>query len=108
MASVVRDYRLIAAEKVAQRSSKIPQNWLISAESSKDATHLLNIPSSCGVLNEVEIEVTSEYDATALIEKLRAGDFTAEQVAVAFCKRAAIAQQLASYHPASFFYMSRV
>ncbi|KAK7914082.1 hypothetical protein PG985_011785 [Apiospora marii] len=94
MASTTKDYKIIAAEKVSQRSSKIPKDWLIPTESFKDATHLLNIPTSCEILDEVEIEITSDYDATALIGKLQAGDFSAEQVAVAFCKRAAIAQQL--------------
>ncbi|KAK7994338.1 hypothetical protein PG991_015926 [Apiospora marii] len=101
MASTTKDYKIIAAEKVSQRSSKIPKDWLIPTESFKDATHLLNIPTSCEILDEVEIEITSDYDATALIGKLQAGDFSAEQVAVAFCKRAAIAQQLPSPGPAA-------
>lgn len=92
----MRGYKIIAAEKLAQRSSKIPQDWLVSRGSFKDATHLLNTPNSCGILSEVEIEITSNYDATALLGKLRDGSFSAEQVAVAFCKRAAIAQQLVS------------
>lgn len=90
----MRNYQVIAAEKVAQRSSKIPKDWLISPDSSKDATNLLHIPTTCGVLSDVEYNITSNYDATALLEKLRAGEFSAEQVTRAFCKRAAVAQQL--------------
>ncbi|KAK8000395.1 amidase [Apiospora arundinis] len=99
----MRNYQVIAAEKVAQRSSKIPKDWLISPDSSKDATNLLHIPTTCGVLSNVEYNITSNYDATALLEKLRAGEFSAEQVTRAFCKRAAVAQQLVNCLTEIFF-----
>ncbi|KAK7984278.1 hypothetical protein PG989_011680 [Apiospora arundinis] len=99
----MRNYQVIAAEKVAQRSSKIPKDWLISPDSSKDATNLLHIPTTCGVLSDVEYNITSNYDATALLEKLRAGEFSAEQVTRAFCKRAAVAQQLVNCLTEIFF-----
>jgi amidase len=56
----------------------------------------MEVPVTCGVLSEIECDITSNYDATALLEKLRVGFWTVEQVTVAFCKRAAIAQQLVS------------
>jgi amidase len=90
------DYHSIAAEKRLQRNEKIPKDWLIPAELYQDATNVLEIPLTCGILNDVELEITSDYDATALLEKLKNGVWSAEQVTVAFCKRAAIAQQLVS------------
>lgn len=94
MSEAQLDYQKIAAEKRLQRSSEIPEDWLIPTGLYRDATNVLEVPSTCGVLNGVELEITSKYDATALLEKLKTGVWSAEQVTIAFCKRAAIAQQL--------------
>ena len=94
MTSTRKDYQVIAAEKAAQRNSKIPEDWRITREPFNSATNLLQVPTTCGVLSDIECDITSNYDATALLVKLRAGEFSAEQVTIAFCKRAAIAQQL--------------
>ncbi|GME34954.1 hypothetical protein M1821_007645 [Neofusicoccum parvum] len=48
-------------------------------------------------------EITSNYDATALLEKIREGEFSAKDVTVAFCKRAAISQQLTNCLTEIFF-----
>ena len=92
-----KDYRSIAAEKQRQRQEKIPKEWLIDAQKYGEATNLLQVPVACGILDEVERQITSDYDATALLEKIRGGVWSAEQVTVAFCKRAAIAHQLVSF-----------
>lgn len=91
---MLKDYKTIAAEKQLQRQAKIPKEWLIPVEKYRNETNLLSIPATCGVLSEVELEITRDYDATDLLAKLKAGEYSAEQVTVAFCKRAAIAQQL--------------
>lgn len=98
MSPILGNYQSIAAEKRLQRSGKIPKSWLIPTETSHDATNILQVPVTCGVLNDVECKITSDYDATVLLEKLKSGVWSVEQVIVAFCKRAAIAQQLVS-HP---------
>lgn len=54
----------------------------------------MDVPDTCGLLSEVESRITSDFDATALLEELKNGTWSAEQVVIAFCKRAAIAQQL--------------
>ena len=53
-------------------------------------------------LNALECDITSNFDATALLQKLREGEWSAEQVTVAFCKRAAIAHQLVRLPRSSF------
>jgi amidase len=88
------DWRAIAKAKQAERWSKIPKEWIIREELYKGEINVTSIPTICGVLTENEIHITSDYDATALLEKLRVGKFSSEEVTVAFCKRAAIAQQL--------------
>jgi len=96
MASVVRDYKIIAAEKKLQQRSKIPKSWLISPSQIHGISNFLEVPVTCGILSSLEVEITSRYDATALVEKLKEGVWSVEQVTVAFCKRAAIAHQLVS------------
>lgn len=93
---ILRDYKTIAAEKQLQRSNKIPRAWLIPSSKLDGISNFLEAPVTCGILTELEVEITSKYDATALLEKLKGGIWSAEQVTVAFCKRAAIAQQLVS------------
>lgn len=97
MASQMKNYKVIAAAKKAQQQDKIPPSWQISAEKFQDATNVMDVPLSCGLLDETEAKITSDYDATALLEKLKARVWSAEQVTVAFCKRAAIAHQLVSF-----------
>lgn len=51
---------------------------------------------TCGLLNETELSITSDFDATALLERPKAVVWSVKQVTVAFCKRTAIEQQLVS------------
>jgi amidase len=96
MTGPIEDYRVISAEKKLQRSNKIPKEWLIDPDSFHDASNVLHVPITCGVLSTVESDITSNHDATALLERLRSGVWSAELCASAFCKRAAIAHQLVS------------
>lgn len=98
MASQRRNYKVLAAAKKAQQEDNIPQNWHIPVKSFQDATNVMDVPLSCGLLDETEAKITSDYDVTALLEKLKARVWSVEQVTVAFCKRAAIAHQLVSPH----------
>ncbi|TVY80709.1 putative amidase [Lachnellula suecica] len=103
MGSAFKDYKILAAEKQLQRSSKIPNNWLISPSEFRGISNVLKIPNTCGILTDLEIEITSKYDATALVERLKEGVWSVEEVTVAFCKRAAIAQQLVNCLTEIFF-----
>lgn len=96
MASEMKPYQVIAAKKRAQQLDRIPEDWRIPTEKFRNTTNVMDVPLSCGLLNETESRITSEYDATALLGQLKAGVWSVEQVTVAFCKRAAIAQQLVS------------
>ncbi|OAG08186.1 amidase [Paraphaeosphaeria sporulosa] len=102
MPAVYRDYRTIAAEKQIERQSKIPEEWLLH-ESYHGLSNLIDIPTTCGILSVLECHITSSHDATSLLEKLRSGVWSAEQVTIAFCKRAAIAHQLTNCLTEIFF-----
>jgi len=97
MVSEIKSYQAIAAAKKAQQLDSIPETWRIPTERFQNALNVMDVPLTCDLLNETEIRITSDYDATALLEKLKAGVWSVEQVTVAFCKRAAIAQQLVSW-----------
>ncbi|CZR70006.1 related to general amidase [Phialocephala subalpina] len=86
MLSEIKNYQAIAAEKRAQQWGKIPKNWRIPTERFHNAINVMDISLTCGLLNETESRITSNYDATALLEKLKAGVWSVEQVTVAFCK----------------------
>lgn len=96
MVSEIKSYQAISAKKKSQQQDSIPKAWRIPIERFKNATNVMDVPLTCGLLTETESRITSDYDATALLEQLKAGVWSAEQVTVAFCKRAAIAHQLVS------------
>ncbi|KAL2426979.1 Amidase [Exophiala dermatitidis] len=103
MSKLYKNYRTIAAEKQSERQSKIPKEWLLSSDQYHGASNLMQVPRTCGILSETEHHITSNFDATALLEKLKDGEWSAEQVTIAFCKRAAIAQQLTNCLTEIFF-----
>lgn len=107
MSEVFKDYQSISKTKRLQQQNQIPEEWLLSG-SYHEATNFMDVPLTCGVLNEVERNITSNFDATGLLEKLKDGEWTAEQVTLAFCKRAAIAHQLVCTLDHDFAWMPSV
>lgn len=55
---------------------------------------MLPVFKSCGLLSDRELEITDVQDCVALLEKVHSKEWSALEVTVAFCKRAAIAHQL--------------
>lgn len=94
-ATAVRAWQDIAKGKRNERDRKIPSEWRLKhADAFPPGSNVLHVPATCGILAAEELKITSDYDAVDLVELLRHGTYTAEAVTVAFCKRAAIAQQL--------------
>ncbi|RMY04753.1 hypothetical protein D0866_15293 [Hortaea werneckii] len=95
----------IAARKQRERADRIPSLWKlppahIPAES---RTNVLSVPRECGLLSEQELNITENYDASALVSALSSGKLKAVDVTTAFCKRAAIAHQLTNCLTEIFF-----
>ncbi|OQV08955.1 hypothetical protein CLAIMM_13151 [Cladophialophora immunda] len=84
-------YLEISRRKVAERESKIPAEWRISIP--EDDDNLLDLPRSCSLLSQRELDITEKHDSVALLEKIHAREYSSVEVTRAFCKRAAIAQQ---------------
>ena len=87
------DYLAVGRRKREQRDALIPSKWRLS-EKSRQTVPLTSIPETCGILSSREVEITSRYDAVELLAKVRAKEISAEETTLAFCKRAAIAQQV--------------
>ncbi|RDW65947.1 uncharacterized protein DSM5745_09686 [Aspergillus mulundensis] len=97
-----------AKAKVSETQDNIPVEWRLplsySDVCSQDSHEsVLDIPRRCGILSPRESDITESFDATALLEKLASREFSAVEVTTAFCKRAAIAQQLTSCLTEMFF-----
>jgi amidase len=100
-APVIADWQELAKSKRDSVAAKIPKNWLLPTNLTSHYTqtsrlNVLDVPRSCGLLNEQELAITEKYDATALIELMTTGKLKSVDVVTAFCKRAAIAQQCVS------------
>ncbi|KAF7941631.1 uncharacterized protein EAE97_006468 [Botrytis byssoidea] len=98
-----KPYLVLSAQKEATQHSLIPQEWRLPTEKYQNMSNVMEVPLSCGLLNETEHHITSDYDATALLGLLKNGVFTVEQAITAFCKRAAIAHQLTNCLTEIFF-----
>lgn len=74
--------------KREQQASRIPKEWLLPAESipPPGTLNVLDIPRKCGILDEQDLKITENYDATALVEELAAGRLKSVDVTRAFCK----------------------
>lgn len=84
----------VAARKKRERFSRIPEEWRLPEDLLYSRSYL-SIPSNSvpSILSPKEYSITNTHDATSLAKAIRERKLTAEEVAVAYCKRAAIAQQ---------------
>ncbi|KAI5253963.1 amidase [Aureobasidium subglaciale] len=87
-------WQLIARRKQQEQSNLIPEAWKVKTRPAANRNNVLSVPRECAILSDKEIEITEKYDATALVKELAAKRLKSVDVVTAFCKRAAIAQQL--------------
>jgi Asp-tRNA(Asn)/Glu-tRNA(Gln) amidotransferase A subunit family amidase len=88
------NWQPIAKRKQAERASRIPKEWLLRSPIDEKRLHVLDVPRESGILTSEELRLTEQFDATALVSGLRTGLLKSVDVVTAFCKRAAIAQQV--------------
>jgi hypothetical protein len=83
--------------------NSIPKQWLLPADKLPPATqkNVTDFPRQSGLLSERELSIT-DTSATALVAEMGKGSLTAEEVVVAFLKRAVLGHQLVNY-PQAFF-----
>ncbi|KAH0351003.1 amidase, partial [Aureobasidium melanogenum] len=97
-----KTYIDISRAKCEQRDRLIRNEWKISKKLAL-GNNVLEVPKTCGILTDREITITEDNDAVDIVDKIRQQEYTAEEVTVAFCKRAAVAQQLTNCLTEIFF-----
>ncbi|KAJ6263610.1 Acetamidase [Drechslerella dactyloides] len=96
-------YLDICRRKRAAQQALIPAEWRLKSLPDESVNDVRGIPRECGILTNREIEITETFDAVELAEKIRLRTYSCYEVALAFCKRAAIAQQLLNCLTEIFF-----
>ena len=99
---VSSSWSTLVAEKQKQCEQKIPEAWRLSPEHlslfTRPGIDLIaaNACRKSGIMSELELDITEKYTATELVQRLATREISALDTTTAFCKRAAIAQQLVS------------
>lgn len=91
----VQSWEEISLEQQAIRDAAIPKEWILKDLPAESALDVMEVPYKSGIMTQRELEIT-EQDATSLLEQMACGSLTSYEVTLAFCKRAAIAQQVVS------------
>ncbi|CAF1403491.1 unnamed protein product [Rotaria magnacalcarata] len=93
--SSTHDWEEKAIKKRSSLLDLIPQEWRLPESI---LTALPNdctmIPAQCGILSELDLEITEINEIDELVHRIAEGRYTAVEVTTAYCKRAAIAHQL--------------
>lgn len=90
-------WEITGAKKRMERERQIPEMWRLPESVKTSEPNVLDVPNKCGILTPEEISITSDYDALDIVQLTKTGKFSVEAITIAFCKRAAIAQQLVMY-----------
>lgn len=99
--AISAEWQSLVDDKRAKLQAQIPKEWVlpktitekVDPESSVSAFDLF---SGTTILSKEELAITEQYTASELVQAMVQRKFTSVQVTTAFCKRAAIAQQLVS------------
>jgi amidase len=103
------NWKTIAALHREKQVEAVPSEWLLpekqlqALRGAGDAGSRLienKAVQRSGLLSEKELDITEQYTASELLDRLHRQHITSEEVTVAFCKRASLAQQLVrgAYH----------
>ncbi|KAE8390291.1 Acetamidase [Aspergillus alliaceus] len=84
-------WETVAADKRARLEKSIPDEWRIKSRPIEGPA--IDLPDRLGILSSAELKITNS-SATELVAQLCDGTLKAVDVTLAFCKRAALAQQL--------------
>ena len=97
------DWAIAAAAKRSARAALIPPAYRLPPAEIEclPRTHDLReyVSNECSLLSDRDKEITNLDEASELLQRLREGVYTAVEVTEAFCRRAAVAQQLVSPAP---------
>ena len=96
-------WREKARQKRQQQAASIPAAWRLQTVPT-DFKDCRPVIESCGILSAAELGITNTADGPTILHNLVVSrTWTSEAVATAFCKRAAVAQQLIGCCTEMFF-----
>jgi amidase len=108
-------WQTLSATHRERQKRAIPGEWLLEPHRIEQLKHAgtqaegrlieADVVRESGLLTEAELAITQDFTAVELLKKISSRDLTSLQVVKAFGKRAALAQQLASYSLGSLFRM---
>ncbi|KAI0374200.1 general amidase [Pilatotrama ljubarskyi] len=81
------------AEKRRRQQASVPQEWTIPAVPDAQS-NVLDVPDTCGLLTDRELEITGTTDVAMLLKNLASAEWSAVEVTTAFSKRAIVAHQV--------------
>ncbi|KAJ4004799.1 hypothetical protein NW752_009535 [Fusarium irregulare] len=98
-------WQSLAALHREKQVEAVPKEWLLSDKQLQTGDRLIEskVVQKSGLLSEKEIEITERYNASDLLRKIHRQEVSSEDVVVAFCKRASLAQQYTSCLTEIFF-----
>lgn len=105
MAASLPAWKTAARQRRQRQLALIPQEWrLDNIPSAAEAKCTHPVVESCGILTPLELEITKvSNSAPYILGKIHSSAWSAYEVTVAFCKRAAVVQQLTSCLTEIFF-----
>lgn len=89
-------WQQVARERKQKQIDSIPKEWLIDTSALDDRSHVMDVPLTCGLLTERELEITEVSDVDYILQKLASAEWSSVEVTTAYYKRAIIAHQLVS------------
>ncbi|KAH8698737.1 alpha-glucosidase [Talaromyces proteolyticus] len=104
-----KNWESLVAAKREELQKSIPNAWRLTGKQlklfSQKGINLVaaDVCRKSGILSESELDITENYTAQELLQKLAAGEVSALETTTGFCKRASIAQQLLSCLTETFF-----
>ncbi|KAJ6621894.1 general amidase [Mycena sp. CBHHK59/15] len=87
------DWEARCANRKRAQLESIPSEWIIQPIP-KTQLNVMDVPRQCGLLSDLEMEITETVDVRIILDKLRSAQWSSVEVTTAFYKRAIIAQQL--------------
>lgn len=104
MMSSFQSWQEKAVQKRALLHDLIPHEWKLHETIMKSPPkNSTTVPSQCGILSKLDIEITEIDNIEELAQRIANGQYSAVEVTEAYCKRASIAQQLVNCLAEIFF-----
>ncbi|KAL3478998.1 putative acetamidase [Aspergillus californicus] len=96
-------WKPIVLQKRLIQSQSIPTAWHLPQSTISSSATTLDIIRTCGILSTQELAWTEINDVKKLVHLLASHAVTSSQLTAAFCKRAAVAQQMTGCLTEIFF-----